>query len=88
MGYRIIVQSERSAAYLESRVENFLKEFKQKLIEYPDKEFAAHQKAVILKKTEKLKNLSQETNRLWNRIGNEMYDFLQCMFRFPKGWLE
>lgn len=80
MGYRIIVQSERSAPYLESRVENFLKMMGDKLRDLPDKEFEGHRKAVILKKTEKLKNLNQETGRLWNKIGNEMYDFLQCKF--------
>ncbi|TGZ79465.1 LuxS/MPP-like metallohydrolase [Ascodesmis nigricans] len=77
MGYRIIVQSERTAAYLESRVDNFLRELRAKIIEMSDKDFASHQKAVILKKTEKLKNLTQESNRYWNRIANEMYDFLQ-----------
>jgi insulysin len=77
MGYRIIVQSERSAAYLESRIESFLRSFKQKLADITDQEFQSHVKAAILKKTEKLKNLNQETYRLWDYICSEMYDFEQ-----------
>jgi insulysin len=78
MGYRVIVQSERSAPYLESRIDSFLSSFKQKLADITDKEFQSHVKAVIIKKTEKLKNLGQESSRLWAYIGNEMYDFEQC----------
>lgn len=83
MSYRIIVQSERSAPYLESRIEDFLQNFKQKLDGYTDKEFQGHVKAVILRITERLKNLNQESNRLWNRIGNEVYDFEQSMLLRP-----
>ncbi|KAI5780940.1 Metalloenzyme, LuxS/M16 peptidase-like protein [Geopyxis carbonaria] len=75
MSYRIIVQSERPAPYLESRVEEFLKSFKENLNNLTDKEFQGHVKAVILKKMERLKNLEQESSRLWARIGNEVYDF-------------
>jgi insulysin len=77
MGYRIIVQSERTAPYLESRIEEFLRCFKQKLADMTDKEFQSHVKAVIIRKTERMKNLNQESNRLWTYIGNEMYDFEQ-----------
>lgn len=75
MGYRVIVQSERSAPYLESRIDEFLKSFKQKLADMSEKDFQSHVKAVIIRKTEKMKNLNQESNRLWTFIGNEMYDF-------------
>lgn len=75
MGYRVIVQSERSAPYLESRIEEFLQSVAQKLADITDKEFQSHVKAVILRKTERLKNLNQESNRLWTFIASEMYDF-------------
>jgi len=82
MGYRIIVQSERSAPYLESRIEEFLQSVRQKLADMTDKEFQSHVKAVIIRKTERLKNLNQESNRLWTFIANEMYDFERSK-RFP-----
>lgn len=75
MSYRIIVQSERPAPYLESRVEEFLTNFQENINKLTDKEFQGHVKAVILKKMERLKNLEQESSRLWSRIGSEVYDF-------------
>lgn len=75
MAYRVIVQSERSAPYLESRIEEFLRNFRQKLETQTEKEFQDHVKAVILRLTEKLKNLNNESSRLWDRIGSEVYDF-------------
>lgn len=75
MQYRIIVQSERTAPYLEFRIEALLRSLKQKLADMTDKEFQTYVKAVIIQKTERLKNLNQESSRLWDYIGAEMYDF-------------
>lgn len=75
MSYRILVQSERTAPYLESRIEALLRSLKQKLVDMTDKEFQTYVKAVVIQKTERLKNLNQESLRFWDFIGAESYDF-------------
>lgn len=75
MAYRILVQSERTAPYLESRIEAFLLSMGSKIEEMTFEAFDTHINAVIKKKTEKLKNLSQESHRFWSHIGSEVYDF-------------
>lgn len=77
MGYRVLVQSERSAAYLEGRIEKFLTSYQETLEKMPEKDFQNHINSLLKKKTEKLKNLNQETERYWNYVGNEFYDFYQ-----------
>ncbi|CAI7590480.1 unnamed protein product [Penicillium pancosmium] len=77
MGYRVIIQSERTAQYLESRIENFLRGFGPVLDEMSDEEFEGHKRSVINKRLEKLKNLGSETGRYWSHVGSEYFDFLQ-----------
>lgn len=75
-GLRIIIQSERNAAYLESRIANFLKLFQVTLKEMPAEKFEHHKEALIHKKLESLKNLHQENARYTAAISNGVYDFL------------
>lgn len=75
-GLRIIIQSERNSAYLESRILNFLKLFERTLGEMTDDAFADHKEALIAKKLETLKNLDQENNRFTGAISSGFYDFL------------
>lgn len=82
MVYRVLIQSERTAAYLESRIENFLKSYKNTLEKMTEKELKGHISSVIVKRTEKMKNLNQESARLWNHIGSEYFDFLQSQYLF------
>lgn len=77
LGYRVIIQSERTAPYLESRIESFLTEFGPALKNMSDEDFEGHKRSVINKRLEKLKNLSSETGRYWSHIGSEYFDFLQ-----------
>ena len=77
-GYRVIIQSERPAAYLESRIEAFLSAFGQTLRDnMTDKEFEGHKRSIINKRLEKLKNLGSETTRFWSHISSEYFDFCQ-----------
>ncbi|KAF2171129.1 hypothetical protein M409DRAFT_19100 [Zasmidium cellare ATCC 36951] len=73
--YRILVQSEKDCEYVEKRIENFLTNFETDLKEMPHKEFEAHKIGIINKRLEKLKNLSQESGRLWHHITSEAFDF-------------
>ncbi|KAH3684490.1 hypothetical protein WICPIJ_004540 [Wickerhamomyces pijperi] len=74
-GLRIIIQSERNNAYLESRIVNFLNNFQTTLEELPEDEFNKNKRSLIQKKLESLKNLSQENGRFIKAISNGYYDF-------------
>ena len=76
-GYRVIIQSEKPTEYLEQRINAFLALFAERLHEMPNEEFESHKRSLINKRLEKLKNLSQESRRFWNHIGNGYYDFLK-----------
>jgi insulysin len=84
-GYRILIQSEKDCKYLEGRIEHFLTMFEQRLEEMDEDEFERHKRAVINKRKEKLKNLSQESNRFWTHVASDTYDFLLGMYpsHFP-----
>ncbi|CUS07597.1 unnamed protein product [Tuber aestivum] len=75
--YRFLIQSERTGPYLESRIDKFLVDYKSTLQAMSEKEFRGHINSVIVKRTEKLKNLNQESKRLWGYISSELYDFSQ-----------
>ncbi|KAL2828052.1 Metalloenzyme, LuxS/M16 peptidase-like protein [Aspergillus cavernicola] len=90
MGYRVIIQSERAAQYLESRIDAFLASFGKTLETMSEDEFEGHKRSVINKRLERLKNLSSETSRFWSQIGSEYFDFQQnetdaaCVRAFTK----
>lgn len=75
IGYRFIIQSEKTANYLESRIDSFLTGFKETLEKMTDAEFEGHKRSLITKRLEKLKNLDQESSRLWSYIDSEYLDF-------------
>ncbi|KAH7042656.1 a-pheromone processing metallopeptidase Ste23 [Macrophomina phaseolina] len=75
MGYRILIQSERSPDYLEERIDQFLLDAGKMLEEMPENDFEAHKESVQNRRREKLKNLTQETNRLWSHVCSESFDF-------------
>lgn len=75
LAWRCLIQSEKDGAYLESRVDAFLAEFEKTLEGMSDEDFEGYKIALINKRLEKLKNLSQETGRFWSHITGEVYDF-------------
>lgn len=77
MGYRVLIQSERTPEYLETRIDAFLTKFKHDLAAMSSDDFEKHKRSLIQKRQEKLKNLSAETGRLWSYILGEMYNFFQ-----------
>lgn len=78
VGYRILIQSEKNPEYLEGRIDAFLTGFEKMLEEMSEEEFEAHKRSLINKRLEKLKNLTQESNRFWDHIVSECYDFEQA----------
>lgn len=75
LGWRIIVQSERDAPYLEGRVDAFLDQFKTTLKKMTDAEFEGHKRSIIHKKLENVKNLVEESQRFWSPVFSGNYDF-------------
>ncbi|KAI4173694.1 MAG: hypothetical protein LQ348_006508 [Seirophora lacunosa] len=77
MGYRVIIQSERPTDYLEERVNAFLILFGSKLESMSQDDFEGHKRSLINKRLEKVKNLDQESERFWNHISAEYFNFVQ-----------
>ena len=74
-GFRILIQSEKDCAFLETRIDNFLIKFEKELEEMSEDDFDKHKIGLINKRLEKLKNLSEESGRLWHHVASEAYDF-------------
>jgi insulysin len=85
-GIRIVVQSERGPAYLESRVEAFLTEMKIVLEQMKDEVFEEQKNGLNRKLTEKAKTVAEETNIFWSHIDSGYLDFMRREFiRFQFG---
>jgi insulysin len=82
IGFRFIIQSEKTPQYLESRIDSFLSTWAETLEQMSDAEFEGHKRSLITKRLEKLKNLDQESGRLWSYIDSEYLDFELSKFDF------
>ena len=60
MGLRVIVQSEKDADFVESRVDAFWEEFKKVMDDMSEEEFNKYKDTVISKKQEDHKNMWEE----------------------------
>ncbi|KAM0723354.1 hypothetical protein Q7P37_000340 [Cladosporium fusiforme] len=74
-GFRVLIQSEKDCAYLEKRIDSFLIGFEKELEEMSEEDFRKHKIGLINKRLEKLKNLSEESGRLWHHVASEAFDF-------------
>jgi hypothetical protein len=74
-GFRILIQSEKDCAFLEKRIDNFLINFDKELEDMSEDDFDKHKIGLINKRLEKLKNLSEESGRLWHHVASEAFDF-------------
>lgn len=77
MGFRILVQSERDAPYVEGRIDAFFDTLKDLLNKMSPEEFESQKTSLIQKKKEVVKNLYEESSRYWFHIHSGYYDFLQ-----------
>ena len=75
MSYRILCQSERDPAYLESRIEAVFDYLTQHIESMSEEEFEKHRAALIAKKEETPKNLMEESRRYWAAITDGFYEF-------------
>ncbi|KAK6202850.1 Metalloenzyme, LuxS/M16 peptidase-like protein [Scheffersomyces amazonensis] len=75
LGFRILVQSERTSDYLQYRIEEFLDRFGRIVEKFDESEFSKYKQALKDTKLTKLKHLGEETSRFWNYIVDGKYDF-------------
>jgi insulysin len=74
--FRIIIQSSnKNPIYLEQRAEAFLHNFRSELQNLTEQQFNEYLTAVIARKQEKDKTLTQETNRHWKEIDLRRFQF-------------
>jgi insulysin len=83
LGYRILIQSERTPEYLETRIDNFLTELGKVIKDMEPEKFAKLKTSLVNKRLERLKNLSGECNRFSTHLLNEAYDFEQGKHPLP-----
>jgi len=74
-GFRIIVQSDRHPAFLDTRVESFIQGLQDALDNMSQEEFKAHVEALAIKRLEKPKKLSVRNGRYWSEILSQHYNF-------------
>ncbi|POY74423.1 hypothetical protein BMF94_2617 [Rhodotorula taiwanensis] len=75
MGLRVIVQSERDAPFVETRVNAFWEDYRTKLNKMSEEDFEKYKEAVVSRKLEDHKNMWQDA--LWLAIHSGWYDFEQ-----------
>lgn len=73
---RLLIQSERDTAYLESRIDAFLVKMGQVLQEMSDEEFERHKVALCKSLLQRYKNLSEENTRFTTAIYIGDYNFI------------
>ncbi|GAA5931722.1 uncharacterized protein JCM15063_001550 [Sporobolomyces koalae] len=76
-GFRVIVQSERTAEYLEERIEALWASFGKTLADLDEADFAKEQESLASKLEEKPKSLGGESSRYWDEIESGEFDFGQ-----------
>ncbi|GAA5870391.1 hypothetical protein JCM1840_004712 [Sporobolomyces johnsonii] len=74
-GFRVIVQSERTAEYLEDRIEALWSAFGETLEGMGEDEFGKERESLAAKKEERAKSLGQESARYWAEIETNELDF-------------
>ncbi|XP_041369113.1 insulin-degrading enzyme-like [Gigantopelta aegis] len=74
-GLRIIVQSDKSPAYVEGRVEAFIKSVEECISSMSDEEYQKHVKALAARRLEQPKKLSAQNAKFWAEISSQQYHF-------------
>ncbi|KAJ2156249.1 metalloprotease [Coemansia sp. RSA 552] len=70
-----MVKSESNPVYLIQRVDDFIRQFRQKLVEYTSDVFDNLVESMVSVKTEKLKTIYSESAKFWAPIDAGSYDF-------------
>lgn len=65
----------RHPRHVEARVEAFLADMRQQILNMSEEEFAEHREALIVRRQERPKRLNALTSRHWDEIATEAYSF-------------
>lgn len=65
----------RHPKHVEARVEAFLADMRQQIVDMSEEEFAEHRQALITRRQERPKRLNALTARHWDEIAVEAYNF-------------
>ncbi|KAI9506636.1 metalloprotease [Coemansia spiralis] len=86
MALRLLVQSESNPAYVSQRIGLFMREFRQRLVELTQEQYDRYANSLRVNREEKLKNLTEETNRFWRQISSGYYEFdkIDCDMKMLK----
>ncbi|KAI9473101.1 Metalloenzyme, LuxS/M16 peptidase-like protein [Coemansia mojavensis] len=71
----MVAQSEVSPAYLTERIDRFIRDIRQHLLDYSDRDIASLAQSMINARSERLKSIVQEAARLWKPIDSGTYKF-------------
>ena len=75
MGFHVLLQGEKSATFVETRIEACFEDLCRILNDMPDGEFEANLRGLIGKRQQKPKNLEEETLQYWRHMRDGDYDF-------------
>lgn len=75
MGFHVLLQGEKSAKFVETRIEACLDHLWQVLNDMSNEEFEANRQGLIGKHLEKPKNLNEESLWYWTHMRDGDYDF-------------
>jgi insulysin len=67
----------KDPVYLQERIEAFLSQFRQSILQLKPDEFEQFRGALIANRMEDPKNLGEETYRYWNEITGKSFNFNQ-----------
>ncbi|PIA15407.1 LuxS/MPP-like metallohydrolase [Coemansia reversa NRRL 1564] len=71
----IVIQSKSNPIYISLRISEFLRTYRQNLVNLDKSKLATIIKLVIKSKQERLTSISNEASRMWNTIESGEYDF-------------
>ncbi|XP_041968521.1 insulin-degrading enzyme [Aricia agestis] len=74
-GLRFIVQSDRHPAYLEQRIEAFIRSQQEYLENMSEEEFLKHRAALAAQRLERPKRMATKASRAWSEITAQVYNF-------------
>ncbi|XP_076461437.1 insulin-degrading enzyme-like [Babylonia areolata] len=74
-GLRVIIQSNRSPAYVEGRVEAFLQKMEGEIRDMGQEDFKKHVSALVTRRLEKPKRLAVQNAKYWTEILCQQYNF-------------
>ena len=75
LGFRFIIQSDKSPDYLDERIETFIVTIKDMLEQMTDEQFNGHISAVEVIKLEEPKKISKQADVYWNEINSHQFNF-------------